>query len=116
MIGHASDCAVNDGPAFLPGPCDCGLEFCDNPAELFRPLLVLGARGERWEVRHRNIPTLIKAEEAPVGDGRRIVLTIYLPDAHGWPSCGSDADCVDFDDSREQVIGQVQAPRLNQGS
>lgn len=22
--GHASDCAVHNGPAFPPGPCDCG--------------------------------------------------------------------------------------------
>lgn len=25
---HASDCAVNNAPAYAPGPCDCALEEC----------------------------------------------------------------------------------------
>ena len=26
VLGHASDCAVHDAPAYNPGNCDCGLE------------------------------------------------------------------------------------------
>ena len=25
-VAHKSDCAVNNGPAYEPGPCDCGAE------------------------------------------------------------------------------------------
>lgn len=106
---HASDCAVNDGPAFLPGPCDCGLDLPVDDAELFRPLLVLGARGGRWDIRQRNIEAFIEAEETPVGNGRCVALTVYLPDAHGWPECGRSADSVDLDDAWKPVIGAGQA-------
>lgn len=98
-MGHASDCAVNDGPAFLPGPCDCGLEFRENEAELFRPLAVIGARGGRWAIRQRNIEALIEAEETPVRNGTILHLTIHLIDAHGWPVGAGYADSVDLDNA-----------------
>lgn len=103
---HSSDCAVNDGPAFLPGPCDCGLDLSVDYSELFRPLFVFGARGLRWDIRQRNIEAFIEAEETPVGDGRRIALTVYLPDAHGWPECGRSSNSVDFNDSVLAVVSQ----------
>lgn len=106
---HAADCAVNDGPAFLPGPCDCGLDFCEDPLKLFRPLAVLGARGGRWSVRHRNVEAFIEAEERPAGNGRVITLTIHLEDAHGWPVFGASADGVDFDNSAAVVISECEA-------
>jgi hypothetical protein len=103
-MGHASDCAVNDGPAFLPGPCDCGLDLSVDPAKLFRPLLILGTRGARWEIKQANVEALIEAEETPIGDGRRITLTIDLVSTHGWPPCGRDTNGMDFNDSLAAVI------------
>ena len=103
-MGHASDCAVSSGPAFLPGPCDCGLEIGIDTSKLFRPLLVLGARGARWEIKQANVEALIEAEVTPIGDGRRITLTIDLVSAHGWPPCGGNANCMDVDDPLTTVI------------
>lgn len=108
-MGHASDCAVNDGPAFLPGPCDCGLEFDIDADELFRPLLVVGARRGRWDIRHRNVEAFVEAEETPIGDGRRVSVTIYLPDAHGWPTFASESDGVDLNDTGMVVIMKAKA-------
>lgn len=108
-MGHASDCAVNDGPTFLPGPCDCGPDLSVDPFELFRPLLVIGARRGRWEIRQRNVKAFIKAEETPIGNGRRICLTIDLVDAHGWPACGSSANRMDLDHPIAVVINEREA-------
>lgn len=97
-MGHLSDCAVHRGPAFLPGPCDCGLNLPVDGSERLRPLLIIGARGGRWTFRQVNVEALVEAEESPAGDGRLITLSIHLKSAHGWPSCGASADCVNFDD------------------
>src|SRR5689334_14852305 len=54
-VGHSSDCAVNNGPAETPGPCDCGLqEYLD--AEL-----------EKAREQAKDIPAPVAA--APVHEG-----------------------------------------------
>ena len=114
-MGHASDCAVNDGPAFLPGPCDCGLELRDDGEKLFRPLLVIGARGARWDIRQRNIEAFVEAEELPVRDGRFIRLSIHLIDAHGWPSSPCVTDRMDLSNSVAVMVGERDAHALSHG-
>jgi len=108
-MGHASDCAVNDGPAFLPGPCDCGLELSVDPDKLFRPLAVIGRRGGHWVVRQRNVEAFIEAEHSPAGDGHLIALTIHLPCTHGWPVCLGEANCKDANDAMASVIVESEA-------
>lgn len=44
---HASDCAVHNEPAYLNGPCDCGLVAAIN-AELVEALEACLAKGSRW--------------------------------------------------------------------
>ena len=107
-MGHASDCAVNDGPAFLAGPCDCGLELDVDPFELFRPLAVIGARRGRWEVRQRNVEALVKAHETPIPHGFRIALSVDLKDTHGWPVGSGNANRVDLYNAGELVVGQPE--------
>ena len=115
-MGHASDCAVHDGPAFLPGPCDCGLELSNDPFELFRPLAVIGRRRGRWEVRQRNVEAFIKTEQAPSGDGVRVRLTIDLPCVHGWPACLGVPDCEDANHAvAVQIVEREAGPALQGG-
>lgn len=114
-MGHTSDCAVNDGPAFLPGPCDCGLELGVDDAKLFRPLCIIGARGSHWEVRQRNVEALIETEELPVRDGGLIRLTIHLIDTHGWPTGPCSSNGVDLRDSLATMVGQREANAPSQG-
>jgi hypothetical protein len=35
VAGHASDCAVNNGPAYPPGPCNCGAVLAIGPTYRF---------------------------------------------------------------------------------
>lgn len=108
-MGHASDCALHDGPAFLPGPCDCGLDPPVDPHKTFVPWIVLGTRGGRWEVRQRNIEAFIEAHTTPTERGVRVTLAIDLIDAHRWPLCGSEADDVNLHDAVVPVIGKGEA-------
>lgn len=36
MVGHQSDCAVHNEPAYPAGPCDCGVAYDDACAEALR--------------------------------------------------------------------------------
>src|SRR6476619_2941310 len=97
-VGHASDCSVNDGPAFVPGPCDCGLIRPVDPVEAFVPIVLVGARRGRLAVRERNVEALVKTEQTPINGGRGIRLTIDLVDAHRWPILFASSDHLDLND------------------
>lgn len=114
-MGHASDCAVNDGPTFLPGPCDCGLELGVDAFELFSPLLVVGVRRGRFAIRQRNVEALIEAQEAPLADGLRLALTFDLKSAHCRSIGLSNANGVNVNDARVAVISKAEANTSLQG-
>lgn len=94
------------------GPCDCGLDLSVDPLELFGPLLVLGARRGRREIRQSNTEAFIEAEETPIRNRRRIRLTIDLKSAHSWPACGGGADRMNLNNPVTPIIMQDQANPL----
>lgn len=108
-MGHTGDCPVNDGPAYLPGPCECGLVSPIDSFEAFIPVVLVGAWRGGFAVRQRNVETLIKTEQAPINHGRGVRLTIDLEDAHRWTSCGSDSDNLHFNSAGQSIIPQRQA-------
>jgi len=69
-MGHASDCAVNDGPAFLARPCLCGLDVGPlDPLEAFVPIVLIGAWPGRLALRERNAETSIKQSRRKFAEG-----------------------------------------------
>ena len=117
-MGHASDCAVNDGPAFLPGPCSCGLDVGPlDPLEAFVPIVLVGAWRGGLALRERNAETFIKAKQSKIRGGRGIRLRLDLIDPHSWSIFERGADHLNLDGPGFAVIAKRKAnallPRFN---
>lgn len=104
-MGHASDCAVNDGPAYLPGPCSCGLDVGPvDPVEAFVPIVLVGAWRGRLVVRERNAETFIEAKQSKIFGRRGIRLRLDLIDPHSWPIFERGADHLNLNNPPLAVI------------
>jgi hypothetical protein len=112
-MGHASDCAVNDGPAFLPGPCSCGLDVGPvDPVEAFIPIVVVGAWRGGLAIRERNAETFIEAKQSKIFGRNGIRLRIDLIDPHSWSIFPRGADHLNLDHSSLPVIIKGKAKAL----
>lgn len=112
-MGHAPDCSTNDGPAFLPGPFDCGLDVGPvDPVEAFVPIVLVGAWRGRLAIRERNAETLIEAKQTKIRGGRGISLRLDLIDPHSWPIFERGADHLDFDRAWLPIVTEREAHPL----
>lgn len=108
-MGHASDCSTNDGPAFIPGPCDCGLEVGPvDPIEAFVPNVLIGAWRGRLVLRERNAKTFIEAKQSKILGGRGVRLRLDLIYPHSWPIFERGADHLDLDQAWFPIITERQ--------
>ena len=115
-MGHASDCAVNDGPAFLPGPCSCGSDVGPlDPVESFIPIVLVGAWRGRLAIRERNAETFIETQQSKILGGRGVRLRLDLIDPHRWPIFPRGADHLDLNSAALPVILKGQANALLSG-
>jgi len=95
MEVHWSDCAVNNGPAYPAGPCDCGmLELTENLAEQWVasgfPIRVMRAAFQRTDLlravpRYEHISRwkAFRYQEAGVNAGSIAVIDTWRMDVRG---------------------------------
>lgn len=66
MEVHWSDCAVNNGPAYPAGPCDCGmLELTENLAEQWVAASIADARSGGLLVQNPVADGFIEKQDFP---------------------------------------------------
>ena len=108
-LGHWSDCAVHNEPAYPAGPCNCG-EL--DPAAYDRYVRIVGniptARSLAAFIAQGEPPGFIEPEQAPnsIPAGLR---TAHLKRAHNRISSGRSADSVDFDNSGMPIVTDDEA-------
>jgi len=110
---HLSDCAVHNGPAYEPGPCDCGASnlTVDMPHGFISALVAGSGRG-RGIICECPACSLIEAQDFP---SDRLIVdapAANLPDTHNIVVRSADADSVDLNDAEKAVILDVKPDAL----
>ena len=109
MKEHWSDCAIYNGPALEPGPCDCGgLELTEDADHNFVPTLVATPRGLGPFFGDRGTSGFIKPQELPADPLIADATAANLPNAHDGIAVFGEADRVDLNDSEIAVISQLK--------
>src|ERR1039458_5402896 len=97
-----SDCAIYNGPAYPPGPCNCGgLELTQDSCHFSIPALVAGPGGVGLLLKQSNPDSLVNTQQFPAN---RLVVntsTPDLPDTHHGVTSGADSNGVDLNISRK---------------
>ena len=110
---HASDCATNDGPSFIPGPCSCGLDVGPfDPVEAFVPIVLVGAWRGHLAIRERNAETFIEAKQSKIRGGRGVRLRIDLINPHSWSIFEGGADHLNLDHAQFPIVAEREANPL----
>lgn len=107
---HLSDCALYNGPAYEPQPCDCkGLYLTENSDHLLIIPTITQTGCERPLIREAEDLNLIEKQKFPVDGFLANASTTYLPDTHDLVSGLTDAHSVDFNQSIEPIVVDQEA-------
>ena len=110
-MGHWSNCAINNEPAYPADVCDCGgldLAAYDRYCRIVG--IVPTPRSLAGFIRNGICPSLIKAEELPAGGLTADAPTADLPSSQNRIAVPSGADSVNLDQSGKAVIADSEAP------
>lgn len=107
---HWSDCAVNNGPAYPAGPCDCGmLDLTEDAREEPVASPISLSRSLGFLVQDAEANSLIEKQDLPPIGFIADAATSDLPDPHGAVIGGGDTARVDFDNAGVPVVANLKA-------
>ena len=107
---HWSDCAVNNGPAYPAGPCDCGmLEFAEDPTEQLVSATVATARSLRRLIQETEADGVIEQQDLPARSLVTDASPADLPHSHRAMIGGGNAAGVDLNDTGVPVVPNFKA-------
>lgn len=105
-IGHWSDCAIYNGPAFEPGPCDCGgLDLAAYDAYRAVTGLIPTPGSLACFVEDDVPPSAVHSENAPRVGVPALAAASDLPSSHDRVSRSAGADSMHFNDASEASVG-----------
>ncbi len=107
---HWSDCAVNNGPAYPAGPCDCGmLDLAEDGREHSVATPVPRTRGAGLLVQNTEADSLVKQQNLPSCGFITHATAAHLPNSNGAVVCSGDAASMDLNNASEPVIANFKA-------
>jgi len=102
---HWSDCALYRGPAYEPGPCNCGCsELADDALHISVTALVARPRRLRSFVQQCNASSFVEAQHLPPDRLMVDAAPTDLPDTHNGVASSADANGMDLNIARKAVI------------